>query len=459
MPEDITELKPLIRERMACVAERQAHAVLLHSWDRVAVLCAAPDHIEELGVYSEIKTEFWDALDTQPLESDFVEAIAAISDYLAHTATPFSLFKPHAQLAAEQLALSQREDAARATRIRGHYAEAAEWYTNILDDHFNCGDYEHDMMLNTHDGAQLWGDLVLEDDARAPLDVEAVMGDSEMEGVVWALRDYPRGVMRFLGEAVQRYEKQTGREKQSGGGRKGKKRDRNELPPPAWPEINAHWREKHPEESVWVRLRGGRKEYKAGVWEAGVDVSERMLAVLVDQKLGKWDRNKERLDALIKEGRLFCACGDPTMATPEKGLNWAALGKHVFIHLSMNAHLTLTPPQTTGEDAVVWIDDQNLESCIKYLPGKGVDLSQATKRFEADPDSRARVSTLFAQCPEKSRPVCGLCDALTPEDEKDSTLFLPECVDAVVHHMQTKHGKCLQERYIVFMEESVLKDT
>ncbi len=86
----------------------------------------------------------------------------------------------------------------------------------------------------------------------------------------------------------------------------------------------------------------------------------------------------------------------------------------------------------------MWIDDHDLASCIQYLSGAGTDTSQAVRRFEGDPDSRVRVNTLFTRYPEKSRPVCRLCAALTPDDKKDSTLFLPDFADVVLYHMQMK---------------------
>ena len=68
-PEGMTELQPLIKDRVAYVMERQAvskpsypirqtthertlqHAALLHAWD--GVLGAAPDHAEVLEAYAE----------------------------------------------------------------------------------------------------------------------------------------------------------------------------------------------------------------------------------------------------------------------------------------------------------------------------------------------------------------------------------------------------------------------
>ena len=98
-----------------------------------------------------------------------------------------------------------------------------KWYTYILDNHLNYGDYEHDEMPNAHDGARFWNDLVHADDARAPIDVDDVMSEARMESVIWELRDYPRDIMRCLAGALECSDEVHGRKKPSGGkGGKGK---------------------------------------------------------------------------------------------------------------------------------------------------------------------------------------------------------------------------------------------
>ena len=93
--------------------------------------------------------------------------------------------------------------------------------------------------------------------------------------------------------------------------------------------------------------------------------------------------------------------------------------------------------ESDKDDAPVWIDDHELSSCIRYLP-RGVDTSEAVERVRADPDTRGRINAHLSKCEEKSRPVCSLCEALTPDGMKDSTLFLPTDADAVVYHIQAK---------------------
>ena len=51
----------------------------------------------------------------------------------------------------------------------------------------------------------------------------------------------------------------------------------------------------------------------------------KILAILEGKGLDEEDKNKKRLDKMIQSRRVFCACGDPRMATPGEGLNWAVL--------------------------------------------------------------------------------------------------------------------------------------
>ncbi|KAI1789068.1 hypothetical protein LXA43DRAFT_1022338 [Ganoderma leucocontextum] len=302
------------------------------------------------------------------------------------------------------------------------------------------------------------------------------MNDFELLGADQSLEDYPQDVVKSLGKALEAAklrraemaahgepEESEGKGGRRGGGKgKGKKAWRPEDPetacgdcPYAWPGINVHWREKHRDESVWDE----EGEFKAEVWEVGVEVAERILAALVEHGLGTRDRGMMSLDDLIEDGRVFCVCGDPGMAAPDNGLNWVALVKHVFGHLNENARRTLTPParlESEQEESPVWIDDHELASCIKYLP-RGADTSQAVLRVHAEPDIRARIDTCLSQCPEKSRQVCCFCDALTLDEKKDFTLFLPDDADAVLYHMQAKHGQDFQEKNVVFREESAVE--
>ncbi len=74
---------------------------------------------------------------------------------------------------------------------------------------------------------------------------------------------------------------------------------------------------------------------------------------------------------------------------------------------------------------------------IKYLP-EDADTSGANHRVAADESTRERINAFLRQCPETSSPACRLCDALTPDNRKDDSLFLTANADAIVYHMEAK---------------------
>ena len=288
----------------------------------------------------------------------------------AQTYAPSSTFdfpKSTDQILAEVRLREQREGEARDARIRARYAELAErWYVDAVEERY-C---DHDEMPNRYDGVRVWEDLVLADDARAPLGGDMII--NELKGADEFLESYPRTVMTSLSavlevverrraEAVDRgreaeAETEARAEASAGGGEKGKRVRKGKGNKPwkwpadpeealrhptalfrcggcsdyayAWPRINGHWRERHPDESVWTTRKEDEEVetvFNAEVWEEGMELAERILTTLIDQGLQKNDRDGPHLDDLIQEGRVFCPCGDPTMATPVEGLNWAAL--------------------------------------------------------------------------------------------------------------------------------------
>ena len=67
----------------------------------------------------------------------------------------------------------------------------------------------------------------------------------------------------------------------------------------------------------------------------------KILAILEGKGLDEEDKNKKRLDKMIQSRRVFCACGDPRMATPGEGLNRAALVSSIrvsSVYPSSRAH-------------------------------------------------------------------------------------------------------------------------
>ncbi|KAM5540152.1 hypothetical protein V8D89_006292 [Ganoderma adspersum] len=471
----IAKLRPLARTRLNYIMKRQAHAALVHGWDTVH--CTVGDHAERLKLFFRFKRVFrdldtvqlrgedWDEatydpdpaffeyLSGKPLSSCPPEPVTRLFPFIKGTSRLSSpaelepeLPKPHDQLATEMRLRKARESHAHDGRICARYAQVEKWFVDAIG---GCDDETP----NLYDARTVWDYLVWADDGRGPLNDNVIRRDeSVLRGVDEWLERYPTEVMNSLyrilkaAEAKPRPESsETAVFRPMALFRCTKCSDYGHV----WPGINGHWGEKHRDESVWDYTG----EFKAEVWEAGVEVAERILAVLIERGLGPLDRRME-LDYLIRNGRLFCACGDPRMVAPDNGLNWVALVKHVFAHLDENARRTLSPvrPESEEDEAPVWIDDHEVTSCIKYLP-RGVDTSEAMKRVRADPDTRARIDTYLSLCPEKSRPVCCLCEALTPDDKKDSTLFLQEDASGVLYHMQAKHGRNFEEKNLMLGEE------
>ena len=111
---------------------------------------------------------------------------------------------------------------------------------------------------------------------RALLDTDTVMGELQLENAADGLKAYPRVVVKCLAAAVEAALGRRGESQRAGGGAKGKNaRDILLHPvalfrcdqcgdlPYAWHEINVHWQDKHPNESVWRSERS--KVYRASV--------------------------------------------------------------------------------------------------------------------------------------------------------------------------------------------------
>ena len=216
-----------------------------------------------------------------------------------------ALPKPRDQLVTEIHLRKERERAAHDARIAARYAQLDNWYEYAVE---SLGDE----WPNSYGARRMWNDPVWAGDARAPFNEDIIMSDAELAGAEESLENYPQDVVRSLGKmfkaSTARREEEAGgedgseHEETTKRGRKGKGKQRQEHPRPqgpqtavgrstapfkcakcgdsgyTWPEINVHWRERHPDESVWDEA----SEFKAEVWEEGVEVAERVLAALVE---------------------------------------------------------------------------------------------------------------------------------------------------------------------------------
>ncbi|KAI1789116.1 hypothetical protein LXA43DRAFT_1183460 [Ganoderma leucocontextum] len=527
-PEDIAELNQLMKTRANYVMMRQMHAVLIHAWDNYcATPASGPDffRIKELFRHVESLQVFgcdWDEVcaPENPVFAGYLRgkgpegrrSASASTNTVPPTAlaenthTPSRLHrdppKSHTQLAAERLSLEQRGLDGREARVRGRFAQVAEWHQALLQTHPDLTAMDPARLPNAHDESKLWEPLMRDGDGRGPFGAGTIM-DEQFAGpfIVNRLLGYERRVMRSLAGALDRWEwrraeeegrrrprpgrgwrKEELRRRRNGRGTQGEPWMEDWLAhqeeillrptsffmcaecgkhPYAYPDINVHWQNEHRGTSVWMDVGTwgeSQGEYKAEVWEEGAEVAEKILAVLMKKGLPRDDRDMERLDELVEEGRVFCACGDPTMSTSEEDLSWVALVDHVFIHLNDDTLRTNTGVRSSNDagddDAPVWLNDHDLASCIRYLP-EGADTSEATRRITADDSTRERINALLNQCSGTLLPACRLCDALTPDNKKDDSLFLTESADAVVYHMQAKHGKRVEEKDIVFWDSRV----
>ena len=271
--------------------------------------------------------------------------------------------KPTKQLSLERDAFERREEVERAARLRARVAQVAVWNAEVMKLPALV-DIWSVQLPNAYDNSRLWDSYVLSGHAHEPFDVFHGLGVTEYDPgelrgrVAQSLAEYPGKVMRSLAEDVERFEAEHGGGAPSKGvarGRGGKhekgtrskqdngrvgeaKQDPKDvlLRPTAlfqcaecgigalpYPEINFHWQKKHQKKSVW---RGDCTEtvYGAKVWEDGVKLGQRILAVLVRLGLPRNKRSMPWLDQLVKQGQVFCACGDPDMVAPEE-LSWADL--------------------------------------------------------------------------------------------------------------------------------------
>ena len=276
--------------------------------------------------------------------------------------------KPPHQLTMERRSLEQRDHIGREARVRGRFAQVAEWHQSILA----LPELKHvsrDELPNSYAESKMWESRVLADDARGPLDY----GHNAEMDIVQTLLEYPGRVKRGLAEMLEFTEacRADGLCFELGAGSdedderevgeearkivaKYRLSDSDSVDqltkdaegallrptalfeclecgsgPHAYPEINVHWQREHWDKSVWMDHSGDSDAYGAAVWDEGIDVAERILAVLSDKGLLEDERDMRRLDELVGEGRVFCACGDPDMETPKEGLSWAELvGRH-----------------------------------------------------------------------------------------------------------------------------------
>lgn len=110
--------------------------------------------------------------------------------------------------------------------------------------------------------------------------------------------------------------------------------------PLAFPLIHVHWREEHPDISVWRTTKPNRDPYALKIatdmsvrvkfWREGIVAVQMMLSRAVGIVA---DATVAQLNKVVKSGRLHCSCGDPSIPDVSQ-LTWADLVSH---HLVVDA--------------------------------------------------------------------------------------------------------------------------
>ena len=93
-----------------------------------------------------------------------------------------------------------------------------------------------------------------------------------------------------------------------------------------WRAMYAHWREAHPHTSIWDP---DEPDYRSVSFHfryrnEGESLARQVISRLRTRDSDRDEFNVEDLDKLVKSGRLYCACGDPSLPLPND-LTWVEL--------------------------------------------------------------------------------------------------------------------------------------
>ncbi|KAI0755824.1 hypothetical protein C8Q74DRAFT_325216 [Fomes fomentarius] len=230
------------------------------------------------------------------------------------------------------------------------------------------------------------------------------------------------------------------------------------------------------------------------VYDMGFELVAKIL-LAAGLSSDKWNLTQDGLTALVQEGRLYCACGDPSMLPPME-LSWGDLVKHVHQHYSwykdrrmVNTKQMRTPGYAEARH-LVYLDNHVLpelpklqeggesddeqsavdhpmpddgplepydhhereddraepEYCIKLLP-EDADKSPAHMRFVADAKNKAVIQAKLALKPVSAGDqeawvvVCQLCKVTSRGDRRCNPplrIRLAENIDSIVWHIQSR---------------------
>ena len=220
------------------------------------------------------------------------------------------------------------DNAVRDTCLAARRSEFRDWYEHMVANH--ASDYDLRMLPNRRDGGSMFDILAWENEARVPIDEGTFYSyvDGNMPALV---NGNIRNTMHHLAALVpydwRIVSGMDGKYLNTVGG---SDRDVLALARPdalfvcrecgagacglPWPEIHGHWRARHPHQSFWGKkcLGNPGERPRVRLWQDGREVVRAIL-----DEAGLWmGLGRERLDRLVRTGRLYCACEDPELAGP-----------------------------------------------------------------------------------------------------------------------------------------------
>ncbi len=228
-------------------------------------------------------------------------------------------------------------------RLEARFTELGDCYERFMRVHGPLDEtYDERCHPNRHDGGRLFSNLAYRNNARTPVDYDTFASDlGLLEDEFYG---YERHLVSGLAALLPGPTVWTTWLKWPNALYFCPECAKTALP---WPDINVHWREEHPEETIWAIHAWHRPKVKW--WRAGEDVAHRILDVL---RLSR-TTPMYQLNEYIEKGRLYCNCGDPSWG-PANRQAWAELVSfesqstrsqliephvqvlHVYTHLRMN---------------------------------------------------------------------------------------------------------------------------
>ncbi|KAI0739390.1 hypothetical protein C8Q80DRAFT_1198414 [Daedaleopsis nitida] len=212
-------------------------------------------------------------------------------------------------------------------------------------------------------------------------------------------------------------------------------------------ECHAHWREEHPDEA-WMSEHPYRKGWR--LIEFTYDVPEVARAVLMTNEI-PLDTTQEVLDRWVREGRLYCSCGDPDMPAPGE-LSFAKLLEHLVHYQRYDWRRIFKMKKTPNPNYVLKATHIISEAhCdVKFL-AEGADTTPAFARQTISPALRATIEERIAARPDAERPlVCRICKSMHKKSRDAHNSRLPDGPEAIVWHLRRCHQRDFEKRDIVF---------